>query len=168
MFGLVLVIEPRPWACWEVLCQFPGLPCSLCWEMGSYLETRSFNSSCVLALCDRLPRESPDKSHNGPPTVFSFQLRGSVVSALCLQAALTPSITLSPLYSPVPGGDPSGKAGVRQLPGTLPKPPCVGQCCNRVLPKVTGPRPCGPPAGHCREKGTQVLPLVGTFPKSFH
>lgn len=63
---------------------------------------------------------------------------------------------LSP-YSPGPGGDPSGKAGARQLPGTLPRPPCVGLCCNRVLPKGTGPQPCGPPAGRCREKGTQML-----------
>lgn len=61
------------------------------------------------------------------------------------------------LYSPGPGEDPSGKAGERPLPGTLPTPPCVGLCCNRVLPKVTGPQPCGPPAGRCREEDTQML-----------
>jgi hypothetical protein len=86
-------------------------------------------------------------------------------SHLCLQAALIPSITSSLLYLPEPGGAPSGKAGVRQLPCTPPVPPCVGQCCNRALPEVTVPQPCGPPSGHYREKGRQMFPSVDTFPK---
>lgn len=103
--------------------------------------------------------------HTAALAVFPFQLGGSAVSALCLQAALIPSVTSCPLYLLEPGGDPSGKAGVRQLPGILPGLPCVGQCCNRELPEVIVPQLCGPPSGHYREKGRQVFPSVDTSPK---
>lgn len=124
----------------------------LLWEVSSYLEIGRLNnvSSCVTGCTGS--RERHTTLVQGPP---------SVVSALSMQGA--PSVTLS---SPVPGGDPSGKAGVRQLPGRLPEPPCVGLCCNRELPKVTGPPPCGSPAGHYREKDKQMFPSGGHMLKA--
>lgn len=51
------------------------------------------------------------------------------------------------IYSPVPGGGPSGKAEVPQLPGKSAKPLHIGQCCNIVLPRVIVSQLCVPPAG---------------------
>lgn len=69
---------------------------------------------------------------------------GSLHRTLCVCARLH---FLQFIYSPAPGGAPSERAEGPQLPGKSAKPLHTGQCCNRVLPRVTISQLCVPPAG---------------------